>query len=520
MENTAIIAPKRLNMALQSLSSGRAYLILCAAYFAIMIGYYLFDPFGFEHPGRDTWHHLAVLRELMASPFDPSNPHLATNEPSRYYTPLNILAALIGNVFDIVPSALFSFMGAGICVAFCAATWLFAKRYYKATWAPAILLTILLFAWGAQRGHAGFHNFATFISSGGYPATQALVMGMLSWFLCLFALEEPKFFRLNLTLLAILTATIVITHQFSAFIMLTGTGSFILFHKSAAIGRKMTLLIALFVGGLLSLIWPYFNPLDVVMSASDPRWESDAKEMTTISYLILMAAPTILGILGFRDAKLGQIRWDILAPVIFFTIAYLLLVALDMSIAHRFPPAIILYLQLALTWAVLSSNFFKKTSPAMRGILTISGLIFIGFSMYIASVPRQMEFETRASHGRMLPSVDQMQAHLPAGSISFATKNIVYPLQSTGHRVVSIPRPEPVAPSLFERQAATDKFFAAGTTQSERRALIGQWNATHIAFAPPDMARAIAKELRKFGPSRKFTRNMEIITIAAMEDER
>ncbi|GAA0467243.1 hypothetical protein GCM10009096_04990 [Parasphingorhabdus litoris] len=519
MENANTIAPGRLNMSLKSLSSSRAYLLLCLAYFAVMIGYYLFDPFGFEHPGRDTWHHLAVLRELMASPFDPSNPHLPTDEPSRYYTPLNILAAMVGQMFGIVPWALFSFMGAAMCVAFCAVTWLFARRYYKSDWAPAILLTILLFAWGAQRGHAGFHNFATFISSGGYPATQALVLGMLSWFLCLFALEEDRFYRLNLALLAVLTATIVITHQFSAFIMLAGTGSFILFHKAAAMDRKMTLLAALFVGGLLSLIWPYFNPLDVVLSASDPRWESDAKEMTTISYLILMAAPTILGILGFRDAKTGRVRWDILAPVLFFTSAYFLLVALDMSIAHRFPPAIILYLQLALAWATVSSSFFKKTSPAMRGILTTAGIIFIGFSMYIASMPRQMEFVTRASHGRMIPSVDEMQAHLPIGSVSFATKNIVYPLQSTGHRVVSIPRPEPVAPSLFERQAATDKFFDADTSQAERRALIRKWKATHIAFAPPDMTRAIAKELRKFGPSRKFTRNTEIITIQTMEVE-
>src|SRR5690606_42143615 len=59
------------------------YIWLCVIYFAVIIGYYLFDPFGFEHPGRDTWHHLAVLKELMASPFHPSNPHIPTGEPSR-----------------------------------------------------------------------------------------------------------------------------------------------------------------------------------------------------------------------------------------------------------------------------------------------------------------------------------------------------------------------------------------------------------------------------------------------------
>src|SRR5690606_17281664 len=124
--------------------------------------------------------------------------------------------------------------------------------------------------------------------------------------------------RLNLIVLAILTTTIVITHQFGAFIMLVGTGSFILFHKSATVGRKMALLGSLFVGNLISLMWPYFSPLDVVLSASDPRWESDAKQMTTISYLILMASPTIIGIIGFRDQATGKVRWDILAPTLFF----------------------------------------------------------------------------------------------------------------------------------------------------------------------------------------------------------
>src|SRR5690606_12156267 len=186
----------------------------------------------------------------------------------------------------------------------------------------------------------------------------------------------------------------------------------------ATVGRKMALLGSLFVGNLISLMWPYFSPLDVVLSASDPRWESDAKQMTTISYLILMASPTIIGIIGFRDQATGKVRWDILAPTLFFVSSYLLLVFFDMSIAHRFPPAIVLYLQLALTWAALSSSYFQKTSPTMRAILSIFGLMFIGFSMYIASIPRLMELNTRASYGRMIASVDDMQDYLPASSIS------------------------------------------------------------------------------------------------------
>ncbi len=176
------------------------YLLLASLYFGLCIYFYLFNSFGFENSGRDTWHHVAVLHELMASPFDPSNPHIPTDEPSRYFSPLNVVAALFGRLFGLDAFTLFGFMGALTCVGLVVACRDFALRYFKSPWAPSIFLTLLLFGWGSQKGFAGYHNFASFLSSAAYPALQTLILSIFGWSLTLSILEletalEMQMFR-------------------------------------------------------------------------------------------------------------------------------------------------------------------------------------------------------------------------------------------------------------------------------------------------------------------------------------
>ncbi|MEM9085229.1 MAG: hypothetical protein AAGB23_04845 [Pseudomonadota bacterium] len=488
------------------------YLIFCALVFSVPIGFYVVDPFGFETPHRDTWHHLAVLRELIAHPFNPSNPHIPTEEPSRYFTPLNILTALLARFFGVSPFWAFNYMAAVNCIAFCAVCWLFAKRSYQSEYAPIVFLAVMLFGWGIQRGHVGFHNFATFLSSAGYPATQALILGILSWYICLTALKDQGKIRRNAALLAIVCAITIVTHQFGGFVMLVGTGCFALFHRTAEAKSKMIIVGSLLLGGLLSLSWPYFNPLAVVISASDPRWITPAPDLQTIIFPFMLLVPSLIGLAGLRD-KTGGIRWEILVPLLFFVVSFLVLHAAEASIAHRFTPAIILYLQLATVWTLLEFDYGKtneKTKPLIG--LLVCGFIVAG--LVKAFDPRIDEFTVREEFGRLMTFANAMESDLPPGSVTFATEAIVYPLQSSGRRVVSIPRPEPVAPSLIERQQATDLFFAKNTTKAERRALIERWGATHAAFAVADLDPQVVADLKLLGPSKSYHRNGEIVSVS------
>lgn len=497
---------------LRLLAPVSCYVVASAALLGLWVGYYLFDPFGFDQPGRDTWHHVAVLRELMASPFAPSNPHIPTGEPSRYFTPVAVVAALFGKILGMSPYQLFGWMGAASCLGLAAACWAFARRYYASPWAPLLLLLTLLFAWGAQMGHAGLHNYDTLLSSAAYPSTIALVLGLFSWAFALGILQSGRDRPAAVIGLGALSGTIFLTHQLSGVIVLAGAASLIVFHADASVKSRVRLLAAIALGCMATLVWPYFQVLDVVSSVSDTRWRSASEQANHVSTMLVLMAPSLAGILGFRRTD-GKIRWELLLPAILFGIGYIILTIQGSAIAHRLPPAIILFNQLGLVWLILAYESKVKPASGTKMAVVATACVLIAISAMATGARRLHDLRARASEGSMLDMAGTMAARMPDGSIAFATEHVVFPLQSTGRRVVSIPRPEPAAPSLEMRQEATDRFFDVATGRAERRWLIDRWGATHVVFSSLDLDPAVIRELRRLGPSTRLSRSAEIIAI-------
>ena len=488
------------------------YAVASTGLLGLWVGFYIFSPFGFDESGRDSWHHAAVLRELMAHPFSPTNPHLPTNEPSRYFTPLALLAALPGRLFGLSPYALFGLMGAANCIGLVAACWLFARRYFPSPWAPLILLLTLLFVWGSQMSHAGLHNYATWLSSAAYPATIALVLGLFSWALALKALDSTQLRPIWFLLLGALTAVTLLVHQLSAVFMLAGTGCLILFHERAGLGAKASMLAAMALGSLATLMWPYFPIIEVVSSGSDPRWKSAFTPMNRVSTVLMLAAPTFVGVIGFRKPQ-GGWRWELVLPAAFFSAAYLVLVLQGSAIAHRIPPGVILYNQLGVVWLAISYGERLQEDPRLKFALVSTITIIIAGTALFAGMTRMEDLRRRVSEGSLIGMAEAIARTIPPGSVSFATERVVFPLQSTGRRVVSIPRPEPAAPSLTERQLATDQFFDGTTSTAERYRLIDRWDAKYVVFVPNELRPEVVRELRALGTSKSFSHDAEVIAI-------
>lgn len=507
------LAQKPFRLELEQFSPRFCYITISAALFACWVGFYLFSPLGFNEPGRDTWHHAAVLRELMDAPFAPSNPHLPTDEPSRYFTPVAVLAALVGRAAGFSPYQLFGYMGAASCIGLVIGCWTFARRYYGSPWAPLILLLSLLFAWGAQVGHAGLHTYATMLTSAAYPATMVLVFGLFLWTLALRGLDPHRSQVPTAAMLGALTAIIILVHQLSASFVLVGAGSLVLFHDRADVRAKVVLLGAMVLGSLATLAWPYFQVLEVISSASDPRWKSAVGGMNDVSTAIMLMAPTLLGVLGFRKAS-GGLRWELLLPTALFGIAYIILTLQDGAVAHRVPAAIVLYGQLGIVWLVLGYASRPDVPRANKIALASAALLLIAAAGLKAGMTRIQDLRLHAAEQPLLATAGAIAAHVPKGSISFATEHIVFPLQSTGRRVVSIPRPEPAAPSLGERQIATDRLFNPATTREERQRLIERWSATHIVFVAADLKPEVVRELRAMGSSKTFPHGAEVISLS------
>jgi hypothetical protein len=284
----------------------------------------------------------------------------------------------------------------------------------------------------------------------------------------------------------------------------------ILFQDRATYRTKAALLIALALGCLLTLAWPYFNIVEVLSSASDPRWKSAVGGMNHVSTAMTLAAPVFLGVAGFRRPQ-GGLRWELVFPAALFAVAYVVLTISDSAIAHRLPAAIILFNQLGLVWLVL--GYGDRVSRGPKRLLTLAVVVLIVVSSAVASVARLHDLRTRAAEGSMIEMAEAMAATMPPGSIAFATNSVVFPLQATGMRVVSIPRPEPAAPSLTVRQLATDRLFSINADNDERRELIDRWGATHIVFVPSDLRPGVVDQLRKLGPSKTFSHGAEVISI-------
>jgi len=485
------------------------YVAASGALFAAWVGFYLFDPFGYDRPLRDTWHHVAVLRELMAHPFAPSNPHIPTAEASRYFTPISLLAALVGRALALSPYALLGYLGAVSLIGLAAGCWSFGRRYFGSPWAPLALLLSLMFAWGDPSSHAGFHNYGTWISSAAYPSSLAFVFGLFFWTSSLKAAERRSLLRL--LGLAIFAAVVLLTHQLSGAIAVAGAGSFILFHPRASAHNKAACLTAIGLGCLATLAWPYFSIVDVLASTPDDRWQSAFPEMSWVSTAMVSALIPLAGIIGFRKPS-GALRLELVVPTATFIIAYVVFQAQGSAIAHRLPPAFMLFGQLGIVWMLLDhSEKLRAPSYVRMGVVATLSLILLG--AFASINPRLKDLEFRATNGHTLETAQQIAAFLPAGSVSYATESIVFPLQSTGRRVVSIPRPEPVAPSLPARQEATDRFFDAHTDQAERLRLIERWGATHAVFRPLEMDPDLVKELRALGPSRRFQPDIEVVKL-------
>jgi hypothetical protein len=496
---------------LRPLSPGFGYLTASLALFGLWLGFYLLNPFGFDEPNRDTWHHVAVLRELMAAPFAPSNPHIPTGEPSRYFTPVNLVTALFGRLVGLSPYRLFGFVGAASCVGLIAGCQVFARRYYRSPWAPLCLLLALLFGWGVQMGHTGLHTYESFLSSAAYPSNIALVLGLFSWALALGLLETDRNRIAGTIALGALSAVILLTHQLSGVAVLIGAGSLILFHDSAGLPSKIRLLAAIAIGCAATLAWPYFSIVEVLQSGSDSRWRSPMEAVNRVSTLAILMVPALVGLVACRKPQ-GGLRWELLVPAALFGLGFVALTIKGSPIAHRFPPAIILFGQLGLVWPILPLIEKASETPLIRVALAFVGALIVGLALH-AGAGRLHDLQARAAEGSLQGMAEDIAAQMPANSVAFATENIVFPLQSTGRRVVSIPRPEPVAPSLTQRQQATDRFFAVGTGNAERRRLIGLWGATHVVLSKADVDPRVLHDLHDLGPAKRFTHGVELITI-------
>jgi hypothetical protein len=410
---------------------------------------------------KDVWQHAAALRALMADLADPRNPFVASDDTSRHFHPLWVGMAAVARGLDLtvwqaltLASVLsMAVLGVGIHA--------FARAFYGSPWGSFVLLMTVLAGWAYQPHHTGFHSFHTLLFAAPYPATVMVGLCLLIWALTIRALQRWP----NALILVPLTAVMFATHQLGTVIGLIGAGSFILFWPEGGIARRVLVSGAILLGLGLSLLWPYHNPLGLILRPGNSDWLGGPNFFNP-AFVALCTVPVAIGVLGLRNAR-GR---PVLAMLLVLAIAYAVGFA-GPQVTGRFLMPIVLCLQIgvvALILKLLDQPRIAAIPPprcaALMGAMALLWLL-ASLTSYVIRTER-LSWPAPSPYAAAL----ELAADIPDTQEVAAFDLAAWPIVATGQRVHSIPWPEPGIPDLAARQDATLALFDPGLTPGERLA--------------------------------------------------
>ena len=505
------------------------YFLFAAFIVTAISAIHLLDPINVYSYSRDVWHHTAVINALMESPFQAINPHVVSEDPSRTFTPWFLLLALIGRALDLNATQVLGVSALLSMITLVSGLYLFANEYFKKKWAPVLLLFTLLGAWGMEFNYIGLTNVETMVFSASYPAVIVLAAGFFAWWSVLKCLGQNKIYPLHITLIVLLPALMFSTHQLQAGFAIGTMMVFTFLRGSAPFSRRIVIFAATVAGVLISSLWIYYNPITFVLQGMVPGWGVYTFWFQPF-FILFMAPLALMGLFGFYDYGAKKIRWDLVIGFSGILAGFVGGGILGNPVSHRFFGFLMFFLHLGLTYFLLSLPAIKSSYKVTRffygasvSLLAVLGTFHfsLGFNAYIQSKAYaagkiQLDFNRLAPD--ILDSVAGIRELARPGDVIMAHREAAYPVQAHGMKVVSIPRPFPLAHDMAERQKASIDFFDQDVSNEARWDIIEKYNVTHILFRDiwlDDPARQI---VAGFGEQITFNNDLVLIVINASKN--
>lgn len=437
-----------------------------------------------DQPNKDIWQHLATLLALMDNLGDPQNPFVPTQETSRHFHPLWVATAAIAQLLGVSAWGALTAATYLSMAFFGVAVFVFANTYFRSAWAPLVLLGVLLFGWAFDVQHTGLTSFRTLLYAAVYPATFMISLSLLLWALVIRALDGANV----LLWIMLLVAFGFATHQLGAVIGLIAVGCLVLLWPGAEQKARLSVCVAVMLGLVIALFWPYHNPLLLTLQSGNSTW-GGAEIFYSRAFMTLPFLPAIVGVLGLTGPRA---RPFVLALVIYYGLYLLGLTGLH--VAARFMMPALLVLHIGLAGYLL--RLFQQRRLSHKGRAAVTGLSIA--AMAAAFVYLLTDYQRKHDAASLMsPDVygaaQRLTADIPDAEPVAAFGLSAWPVVGTGQRVLSVPWPEPGIHDLSERQAATRSLFSQTLSTEERRelaqalgvrTLIAQWwPARDAAFA-------------------------------------
>jgi len=445
-------------------------------------------------PGSDYWEHTAVLRALIENPLHPRHPSIVTTAGSPRFGPHYLAVAVVAKMVRFGPIDAMALASVLNTALFLVGIFLFFRRYFADARASLYGLIVMFGSWLADSPHfSNVYKLSVFFSVAGYPSTSALAVTLLLLTLTLRLLRGVTAPPGLLGLAALGVAYVYVTHPLTAMMALTALVALAATEPGVARRRRVTIAAAVPAGILLACLWPYYPALGMVAGGTTER-VGQALALRNVPLHEFYSAPVLRQILGHALLAVPCLGFFVVVRrhlfVVLGTLAMLAVFVgsalVPVPLGHRFVLLAVFFLQVALVYLLLALTPRGDAwpgHPRARLAAALGTGLFLAY-LVVANVVEARE-RFAEFRGGLSPTV---RIGRRVGQIA-RTSGVVlgdplpsWSLPTFGPRIVALHHSNPLVPDTAERAQQVRRFFAPGTSNREREAILGRYQVTHVLF--------------------------------------
>ncbi len=479
-------------MRLPSPSPAKKYLLLCLAFFPLVVFFAFSKPWGL---GTDFWDTAAAVRELSVHPLHPGHHlfHGLPGQASARFHPYTLFWGLFKRATGLDIFATMGLAGIANYLLFMAGLFLFISDRFKSRSFPMLVFLIMLWVWGSGYAQANAYHLKMFLITLPYVGFFAFGASLIAlYFLNRFC--ERGTGR-SLLFYALISVLAFVTHP------ITGLFCYIASLALLLEARKWKALFFLQSVPLLalgaSLLWPYFRYGEIFTRNA----ATSAPASPLFQNQIFALGPALIGlpvcVLFAARKKQLFILSGIAACLLIYGVSF----AGQIAIGGRFILFSAFFLHLAISVYARDIGLFDlhQIGRSFRSDGLYVLLIFV--LLVVPGVYRSWEMAGHLFfdrpfriHGFRSPIKPYLSlfGHLSSGDVVLAADwREAFPIPATtGARIVE-PRHSftfLMAEEAARRKKDTSSFFREPLSREERISLIKQYEVTHLLVNLKDEA--------------------------------
>jgi hypothetical protein len=440
----------------------------------------------------DMWEHVAVVRELIAHPFDPAHPQIRSDAPHPGFSPYTVALGVIGRATGATAVTVLSAAAVGNVVLLLVAWRAFVLEVTRNRRAPFWSLLFALLLWGVSPyRYSGFFGLSSIGFVAPFPSTFATAVALAT------IVSAVRFARGgsagHLLWVGTGTALVVLVHPLSApWLMLAlaavaGTG---LRDRRSWAGAAGALALAV----VLCLLWPYYSTLDLLSGSG----ELEALNESMYTDVLLRLFPALLGLIVVVRRSRADPR-DLLGWFLLGSAGLWLVGAVTGNTSYgRSLAFVVIVLHVALADGVsrLEATYRWRDAPRRAQLATaaIAALLLVGVvttsSGWVRMVPEPLlPASVRDSPELVRPDEQYDLLIGPVGRTDVVVgahqrDNRIIPALAGRTLVLAVPRP--FIDDLDERARAQRAYTDPTTDAGRRRAIEDRYDVRFVLLGSRD----------------------------------